>query len=207
MSLHIPPGYYQCKFRWRLQGDPEEIISTLGVTPRDDGDRDIVDVAHAMWNAWAGAFEPDTLSDQYSFVGCDVIEGSNDNSGEHASWDEIQVGTSIKPTPCQNCAPLVKKKTAKGGRKNAGRMFLPPGYTPEIEVSPTGAISNAMLALLQSYLTQFLVNMSDSVPTPPEPLADLAPVLFHNDQAMEPTPLTALTIDPRMATQRQRMRR
>lgn len=207
MALHIPPGYWQCKLRWQLTGDNEEIISTIGVRGNEPGDRDIVEVAHAVWDAWDGAFTPNGVCNVYAFVGVDVTEGSDDGTGNVASWDQRRQGDAATAPLPQNCTILVKKRTALGGRANVGRMFLPPAYLGEGDVDHVGDIGAQKLSQLVAGLDQFWANLTDSITAPGQPIADFWPVLFHNNPTPTPTDLVGFALSRRIATQRQRLRR
>lgn len=208
MTLIIPVGHYHCKLRWRLTGDPEEMVSTLAVTAQGGGERDIVDVAHAVFNAWAGAFEPQTLSSQYTLVGCTVAEGTESGeAGQVASWDEAIPGTATQAVVPSNCALLCKKTSAKSGRANTGRMFVPGGYLVESGVGATGELNGFDYGTIQGYLTQFYDNLRDATTAVGQPIADFLPVILHSILTESPTPIISFVLDRIIATQRQRMRR
>lgn len=207
MPLQIPSEMYLAKLRWRLVGDREEMISTIGLRNNEPGERDITQVAHAVYDAWAGAFAPNFLGSDWSFVGVDVQQGSGDSDHISGSWDEVTNGTHPSGTLPQNCAMLVKKKTALGERWNSGRMFVPPGYLPDGTVSNTGLIDNTQYPALQSFLTEFYDSLRDSTIIVGQENTSFQPVLFHNNPAHPPTDITSLTLDPVVATQRQRLRR
>lgn len=202
MPLDVGENEFQCKLRFRLEGDPEESITTIGVKRAAADGRDVIDIAHEVWAAWDGALGAATLAQGWSFVGVDVARGPI-GVGEVGSWDEVVVGAHTSPVYPQNCALLVKKKTALGGKRNSGRMFLPAGFCFEEEISRTGELSQGLLGSYQTKIDQFFANLTD------EPA--LTPVLFHNVPALqepEPsTPIVKLVLDPVIATQRRRLRR
>lgn len=225
MATLIPPGMWLAKLRWRLIGDSEEMISTIGVRGNEPGDREPNDVAHSIFAAWAGAFETDVLNVQWSFVGVDVVGGFEASDppvqgegGPVGTYNETLAGAMGAAVLPNNCALLVKKQTAVGGRRNHGRMFIPAGYVGEAEVDGTGLISAGNQTFFQDHVNQFYENLRDSTGTPGPTFTSYWPVLFHSDArdpdgnvipntAPPPTDITALVADPRIATQRQRMRR
>jgi hypothetical protein len=206
--VYIPPNYWLAKLRWSLIGDQEEMISTIGLTGNDPGPRDVNEVAHAVLSAWEGAFPSNLwLGVGYTLLGCDVIAGDVDGSGETGTYEEHHDGAgAAQPLP-QNCALLVKKKSTQSGRENSGRMFLPAGYINEGAVSPTGEIRTADYNLLQPLLNQFMANLTDSTTAVGQPITDFAPVILHQDSSKLPTLIASLVLDRIIATQRQRMRK
>jgi hypothetical protein len=211
MAIDVPVGYYQCKIRWVATGDPEEMICTIGVHGNEPGDRDLLDVAHAVYNAFEGAFPPALLHSAFALVGCDVHDSPAISAARDvASWDEVTPGTGTWDPLSSNCAMLIKKRTAKGGRRNVGRMFLPSGYLSAVDTNHLGEISSTNQVVYQNCATQFLDNLRDASTLPGQPIADFEPVVFHDKTelvAIDPTPITGLTVDRLIATQRQRMRR
>jgi hypothetical protein len=219
MALFVPPGRFNCKLRWRLAGDPEEMISTLGVESQDTGGPgpDPVDVAHAVYAAWVSAWPGASLHGSWSFVGVDV-QGGNDlgeDPGDVVSWDQVTVGTHAYSSVTSNCALLIKKKTALSGRHNSGRMFLPAGYVENDAVSQAGAIVTGSQAIYQLAMNQFYDNLlAETAGVDPIVPTNLRPLLFHGVPAgtppveggRAPTVITSFLVDPVLATQRRRMR-
>lgn len=108
--------------------------------------------------------------------------------------DTIVGGTPGAGSP-SNCAFLITKSTGLGGRKGRGRMYLP-GCT-ESQVGSDGALDAGQQALLQTAMT----NWQGALTFVGQPL-----VLLHNDET-SPTPVTSLSVQGVIATQRRRMRR
>lgn len=204
----IPENYYQCKLRWSLTGDMEEMISTIGVVGNDPGPRDVIEVAHAVLSAWEGAFPSATsLLNVYTLLGCDVTEGSATGDGQVGTYEEHHAGGGTTAALPSNCALLVTKKTALGGRHNVGRMYLPAGYLGETSVNPIGELDASVWSAMKSNCDQFMENLKDSNTAVGQPIADFQPVIFHGEAGRTPTPITSLEPARRIATQRRRMRK
>lgn len=103
-------------------------------------------------------------------------------------------GVSVPP----NCAVLIQKVTALGGRAGRGRMYMP-GF-PESLVDSSGALDTSFESTIQGVWTAFLGQLNSS---------DLEPVLLHAEGSpiTLPTPIIELVIAPQIATQRRRLRR
>jgi hypothetical protein len=183
------------------------MISTIGVRDADNDNRDVIQVAKAVGEAWFGAWGNPNLVSGWTFNGCDAVKGSDIGEIDVGSWDTQNGGSAPGPCPSSNCSLMIKKKTARGGRWNTGRMFLPAGYLTEGTVDPLGGIAQSALNVFAANLAQFLVNLEDPTAGPGDELTNFLPVLFHNDPSREPTEITSLVADRTIATQRQRMRR
>jgi hypothetical protein len=137
------------------------------------------------------------MIDEYSLEACIASFGTIDGDVVGEFHDHEQGTVSDSPIT-SNCALLVKKNTALGGRRNRGRFYAPPTFLNEGAVDASGNIAAGPLATLQTLWT----NLFNELAT-----ADLEPQLFHQGAgAPVPTPIVAFTVDPMIATQRRRMR-
>jgi len=212
MATPIPAGHWLAKLRWRLDGDNEEMVSTIALRGSEPGDRPPDEVAHAVYMAWKGAFQPVNLNSSWQFVGVDVIVGGGEEGNDVGTWNEISAGQMTNASLPQNCSMLLKKKTAKAGRRNSGRMYLPSGYMAESDVSNTGAHAAGSLTAYNAWASTFydsLIDVSQPVGQPP---TSFLVMLLHSEPqgggaAPAPTEITSLTIDPIIATMRKRLRR
>jgi hypothetical protein len=115
--------------------------------------------------------------------------------------DEIGVATyNVTGRDTGNGSPpqvavLVRKVTALGGRRNRGRMFLP--GVPELWVNEQGLLSANYVTGLQGAFDQFIINM-DSQQT--------RAYLLHSGPGFDPVNITAMVVQPLVATQRRRLR-
>jgi len=198
-SLVIPPGYAQVFLRWTLTGDTEEMLSGIGVRLQA-GVSDPVDIAEDVTNFWLSRYTNGDLSGAYTMVGARCYVGSDGDYpvGEFTVASGGGSGATVCPS---NCAMLIKKLSALGGRRNRGRMFIPPGYMSEANVDHNGFITPGTLATLQSDADNFYADITSA-----STLTDGA-VIFHTESPTAPTLITSLTVAPQIATMRQRMRK
>lgn len=110
-------------------------------------------------------------------------------------------GTGSTTNVAANSAVLVHKRTAVGGRKGRGRLFLP-WYVADTNVDEVGFITPATVTTLQSYMDSFRAALNtNNVPMR----------LLHspdkNGVLLAPTAVTDLVVDPQIATQRRRLGR
>jgi hypothetical protein len=97
-----------------------------------------------------------------------------------------------------NTAVLVQKHTALGGRAGRGRCYIPGALHDVFDSS--GVMSGLSLAAWQAEVAQWFLDLS---------VAGADPVLLHGADSpiAVPTPITAVEVQNKSATQRQRLRR
>lgn len=203
--LIIPPGFGQVSWRFTLTGDPEPIIFTMGV---DLGDAagDFQTACNRATNCFTTAWAVSDISNQYSFMGTTLRVGQDGapplifetNPGAYT-------GTFTGAILPQNCAFLVRKLTASAGRRNRGRFYLPPFGVGEGSVDAKGVIDSSGVTNIQNRVNAFRTALISTA------TIELPPVILHSTGSLPtvpaPTPITAFTVDPIIATQRRRLRR
>lgn len=203
MPLAIPPGYAQCSIEIVNSGDPEPWYVTHGVDVSDaGGDYTAVgeNVLEAFFDAWGTYFRTTTrVLSVYLTIGSD-----GGNYTINVPSPENYVGTSTADKLPQNCAMLVQKQTLRPGRAGKGRCFLP-GVVAEGSVDDVGVQNSTALTNAQTAANLWLTALAN-----PSGIAVTPMVLLHNQGipgGSTPSPVTALRVDPRIATQRRRLRR
>lgn len=197
MGVIVPVGGSNAVMRWSLLGDSEPMVCTLGIIDELVTD-DPVDIAGRFATAFAASGVSDNIdlgqgwSRMTSFVTTILSSGPV----------TVEAGTAVAntgthSTPPNNCAYLIRKQTALGGRRNRGRMFVPPYRWPETDVTPNGVLGTSQVTTMQAEWTSFMTQLATQ---------DLSPVIWHEDGSAG-TQITGLVVQPRMATQRTRMRR
>jgi hypothetical protein len=197
MGVQIPVGFGIAKLRWKILTQPDEQIVTIGYahtvtnTAQDDAD-DIYAAAAAS----PGPLNQGKYSTKYQRVGVEVthVDALGPHTAEHV--DRL-TGTGTGTPLTSNTSVLVRKETALGGRHGRGRMFVPGIQVSEIDVDESGLIGTTDLTAIQVTWTAFFDAMVAST---------CLPVLLHADGST-PNAITALRVQPIVATQRRRMRR
>lgn len=202
MTLIIPAGFAQITWLWEMNGDPEYMAVTCGVDHALGGG-DFDPAASAAADAMLAAWPATGMSNQWRFRG--VVARSSSGSPPYSTFESPRNvagvgGANILPP---NCALLVRKRTSVAGRRNRGRMYFPMLSVVETAVDQVGALAADSQVDLQTRLNT-LYNALDS--------AGLSPVILHSDTPGQVTPVPAPTaiaefvIQPRIATQRRRLR-
>lgn len=196
MAVLIPVGFAQVTVIMRGPGATKNSTFSLGMDPTSLA---TVGVALASWSAdftASGApLHAASMVVGWQYLGLDATY--MDDTGPFLFSHSASVtGTkSGSPLPA-NCAFLIAKRTARGGRAGRGRTFFPPALIGESAVDGQGIIDTAAAAVLQAYWDQWLTAVTaDSLP----------PYLLHSEVGA-PNQITAMTLQAQLATQRRRMR-
>lgn len=198
--MPVPDTFYEATFLFKNDVSPRIATTALGFATTDITPPDASEAANAIHNivrATGNVFAPGNMIDDWHYLGCHVALGTptGDLLGELNS--DI-AGTLVDNAITSNCACLVTKSTALGGRRYRGRMFLPPFRLNEGAVDAAGNIAGATVTAINTSLFNTLTALATGT---------WFPVLFHQGAgAPDPTPITALTCQSLIATQRRRMR-
>ena len=190
----IPAGFGQANFRFVGAGVPTGAEVTLGFERISTDDAETA--ANEIGDAWVNADISLSLSSDVDLAEV-MVKFGPDATGPSAVVTKVDGGAAATPAS-PNTAILVKKVTALGGRAGRGRMFIP--GVPEAQVDAGGNIDNGWLANLQTAIDDFAASME---------VAGWSPALLHGvgSPITEPTSITGLVADPKVATQRRRLRR
>ena len=194
MGTTIPDGYGQARLIWSLAGDVEEVVTTFGYFNANPRDASVA--ATLIYNQFVDNFTAADMSNAWSFLGVEVTQnvGGVMFAGEQRAT--VAGSNAAAPLP-QNCALLVKKQTSQGGRQGRGRGYFPSAYLMEGDVSAIGIITAGVVTALQAKFTAFLADLDT---------ATIPMTLLHSDPLNVPDDVTALVVDNRIATQRNRLR-
>jgi len=198
--MFLPSGMAEVAFHFQCAGIVDQIITTLGIHP--DGLLTPVQIATAVSNAWTtstapgGPFQASNMSNQYTLatVSCTLMTATGPTIGEYAA--NVVGGSAVSRPPAQ-VAILVRKQTARGGRKGRGRMFLPAATIPEGEIDEAGRLQTATLTREQPKLNAVITAMVT---------AQCTPVLLHADNLTIPDNITGLQMQSIVGSQRRRLR-
>lgn len=203
MGINIPVGYGQVTFGYQGVNIPNGAANVLGF--QNLAEEDAASAAEILFLAWSGNVMAN-VSSGVSMTSALVKLGPEDD-GPSAEYVDVSVGGASADSAAPNTAWLIKKATAGGGRRARGRLYLP-GVT-EAAMLSDGSTNATIRQALQDDIEQFVLDIT---------LAGLPPVLIHADSvnpttgepipgtAPAPTLITALTVDPFLATQRRRLR-
>jgi len=225
MALSIPAGYGIGSWGFSTAGDPERMYVTMGVHP-DSGPFDDAHLRR-MSTSWGAATGPSARQGSlYSLV--EVTARITQDGGGTSVFTRASAIPGLIAGPCfpPNCAVIIEKRTALGGRRGVGRMFVPGIVESEDDQDGRLAVSRitAWNAAFASFLTLLKAAPSGSGATAEKPVT---PYLFHGNAttttrvrsggtltvtttegAAGPPPdeITSFSCDPVLGTQRRRLR-
>lgn len=144
-----------------------------------------------------------------------LVKQGPDETGPQASFPATVIGSAGAVSSPPNVCYLVHKNTAEGGRRGRGRMFIP--GVPEGTVDDNGQLVAGQAAQLQSRIDAFMAGLlTEELIMALEHGPSYTWTINENGQPRRvpvagPVPtltaLTSLTADPKVATQRRRLRR
>lgn len=183
-------------YHFRVDGDPEDMVSSIGVT----GTSDVHPFADQPNIAFAG-FENiilPLLSSSVNLVKVVLRRGQDGGVIEYASTNPSNNGERSANMLIQNTAYLLHKRTEAVGPGRNGRMYLP--GVPDDKVNNIGVVGQAELDALNAAAADWLADFTDN---------DLGqPVVNHGSGvALSGTSdIVSLEFDAVCATQRRRLR-
>lgn len=207
IKLYLPTGYYHANMLFSGASVPQGAAMTFGGAHTSG-----TPAAHAaaINTAWNTHIRPTMMSD-ITLAGTRVKHGPMDDGPFSYVASGIAGGAGAGAVGPPSVAYLIRKLTAMGGRKGAGRLFQP--GVAEANVDNSGAVLGSFLTTLQTAWTAFL-NGLNSVSLPMYLIhSDGTYLTIENGEAVTrvvtavmPTEVTSLSVDGRVATQRRRLR-
>jgi hypothetical protein len=197
---YVPGGTLRYAHKFTRTGDPDPYYVTFAAKV-NTGEVDLQAVTNAIHTAAKTMHNSighavDTMRSTTARL---MLATDGDEAVAITLGDQTGASTA-SPLP-SNCAWLVHKYTGLAGRANQGRVYYP--GPPESAVDILGNISNDQFGFMNSGLATYLTAINNIA-------AIDTMVLVHYPRvgniAPEPTPVTSLLLDPRIATQRNRMR-
>jgi hypothetical protein len=187
----IPTGYGQANLFFVGAGVPRTAQIAIGFD--NNAVLSAADLAAVIGALWATEVMP-LFSETITLEKVKVKYGPNDTGAEGTANIGVPGTLANEPMP-PNVALLAKKVTAAGGKKNAGKMFVP--AIPEADSDGGGLLIPARLAAWNDALEAFFDGMT---------AADVPIVVLHSD-VTTPTTVLALDVEQKLATQKRRLRR
>lgn len=195
--MGIPLEFGEAWFGFTTTGDNETMYTHLGYGVAATVTQAAIDAGFADFITQFRVRFPSTTT----LIGGHFLEQT---SAGIRRWDASvtpAIGTGAGSGLPNNCATLVKKSTALGGRRNRGRMYFPTPLEGEVDGAGTNTIGavTAWNTLLLRLLPGGGTHTAFGV------LGDA--VVLHDEGSQTPTEVTDLGCQTKIATQRRRMRR
>lgn len=195
-----PVGFGEAVFLLQSTGQPRLSSWTLGISETLPTARTPEDVAQLLYFDFSTTncpYAATAMIGNWSFVGVNYTR-QTESGPLVGEYRQTTTGGAVGLGMTPNVAILVKKVTGAGGRRNRGRMYIPPVYPGEAGVDYNGVIDADKVLVLQSqYAVAYSLIVDD----------DLLPVLFHTEAPFTPTDISSFQVQQIVATQRRRLRR
>lgn len=187
-------------YELRLTGFNRSAYVTMGHA-NDTGITDAVAIASNLLDAFGGVGSMMTRLDNNVVNASCTVRLGQDGADPIVGTDTGSIaGSRSGESPSPNVAVLIHKRTAAGGRRNRGRMFVPWGVT-DAEVNEDGTLLGTVISPWNGALNSWRTLLTT---------ASLPPVVLHSVGLTlpgVPTPITSMTVDPVVSTQRRRLGR
>jgi hypothetical protein len=194
--VYIPEGFANVRYVFALSGIQDEMSFAIGVSPPTGMTTPEIAVAADAAFAAAGFGGELAMCVGWSYLGTRVTRKFG-GQPVVADYPLSVAGSVAVATIPPNCAMLIKKNTALGGRHGRGRLFVPPFNLREEYTDNAGYLTPAVQASQQAAWSLFLEALDTNA---------LGPRLFHTDPVALPTTITSLQVTSQLGTQRRRMR-
>lgn len=193
----IPVGYGQARAMYLRLGATRPSVVTWGYDmPSADPSVHANDIYVRMTNVNRPCAAVNMSSD-WSFLGVQVTE-MTDTGELSGSYMNTVTGTGALPALPPNVAVLINKSTGAGGRRNRGRLYVPPVFPSEGNFDRGGVIAPASLASLQTWWDGVYGDLN---------ALGLGMRILHENPPFTPTIVTSLEVQSLCATQRRRLRK
>lgn len=197
MSIIVPVGEGTATFVFTCAGITKECTWSVGIRPLDEdwAPASIASTIQAFSQGSTKPYDAAHMGVAWTFQGVSCMKMTDDGPLVGDFFDPVDGTSNVGNMPI-NCAVLMNKRTALGGRKNKGRAYIPPCYPAETLVNGAGLVEEEALdnltewyeALLGSFVTE-----------------ELVPCVHHSDGSAG-TPINGLVPGGTIATQRRRLR-
>lgn len=200
-DLLIPTGYGLWTFEMQHVGIAHTAFCTLGFkvsTPPYTATH----AANAL-AAWATSLAP-LHDNEITYSRCVALIG---NDGPPFRYEAVGTSTGSRATQTimpPNNTYLIRKGTSFSGRRYRGRLFIPFVASGAAAVGQSGQLASAEVSNLTTRAAAILTNLVAAGPNASE-LSLLHAVGLTATPA--PTPITTMTADDFVATQRRRLAR
>jgi hypothetical protein len=193
---NIPVGFAQVNQVFNLTGDSQEMMCTFGLDLNAAEGTDNLAIVNAFMTNFANRFKAFMFS-SYSLTRADgrFNRGAGIVS-QSTSLAAIPATGGDQPLP-QNCAYLVHKFTAAGGRTGKGRFYLP--GSSEGVVDALGNVGASTKTAFNTAAALFLTDIEAIIGVN-------SLTLLHSLVADIPNTIVSIVIDDVIGTQRRRLR-
>jgi hypothetical protein len=203
--MPTPPGFASCSYEIRHSTMSRSAYLTFGVDCTDTDPNLVASKARTTFALATGLGSIIDLNASLVSTRASLgTDGGEDLVGVDSTVVPCTKGLTSYPP---NCAALVHKRTARGGRRGRGRMYIP--WTVAIgDASEAGVIIAGTVNSITTACTNWLTAMAASGPGPVVLLhRPSGPLVSPPTTPGAPNVVTSMSCDSLIATQRRRLGR
>jgi hypothetical protein len=203
--MATPPGYAQCSYELRHNMMSRSAYITFGCDPTGTDPNALASQLRATFALPTGLLT--TMDANVTLIGSRVSLGT-DGGEDLIGIDTTNVVCTKAGAPMPpNVAALVHKRTARGGRRGRGRMYLPWAALSNATLE-NGVLSAADVTAITTGCSNWLTAMAASGPGPVVLLHRASlPGTENPTTPGPPNVVTSMYCDTTIATQRRRLGR
>lgn len=194
----IPVNWANWIASYSFVGDSEPMITTMGVKVSTWGGA-YADGLEWISDLWCAALSA-SLSDEVEMNNYTLQVGQDGGDPISYGYAGGCVGAASSFPMWPNTAVLIQKRSASGGRRNRGRMYVP-GLALRSLVTSAGVLDSAWQADFQTNLDNFRTAVNAGTGFEPTDLG-----VLHSEPPTAPAVITNLQVSSKVATQRRRLR-
>lgn len=196
MGVIIPAGFAVVAYATLTEGDSEEMLWTCGLDVATTGT--VENLLTDLASTWGDHLLPITSS--VVTLSRILLKYGPNSTGPAFEQPSGVSGTEGGSLPPPNCAVLVQKHTASGGRSHRGRVYLPGISSISAGLDSAGNIdstrTDAVTTAMEAWRTDITAGDASNGATP---------VLLHSASS-DADEITSFVCSPKLATQRRRLR-
>jgi hypothetical protein len=195
MYPNVPAGFVLARYHFLTGGGDHHAFIICG-HHNNTGGTDPVVIANALFNSYGGNAFVDA-SDLTTFEDVQAVVNNAGTLVEGTSTVGPTVGGISASPMSPQVAVLVHKSSGLLGRHFNGRLFVPGIADTELQ-SDMSSLTSGALTALQAGFDAWLADLVTR---------NLVLHLLHRNVAVLPTPVTHLSVEPQVGTQRRRNRK
>lgn len=208
MPLVIPPGFASAAYVMDGPVGTPSFITTMGfdISAFSGDHENAADLAGELFSQHWLEF----LSDELSFDRTILTIGNDGGLGSVVSSQGTGAGTGDFTAEAIAMAPILRKRTALLGRKGKGRMFMP-GMLSNASIPANGEVPLQSRAIYDETAEEWMTAHGDALEqtspaSGPDPTGTAMPMVLLHSDATVPTPITSLSVAPKVGWIRHRLR-
>jgi hypothetical protein len=202
--MPTPPGFASCSYELRHSLMSRSAFLTFGVDPTATDPNGIATSLASAFAAPGSLFT--TLDSNVQLQQTRVSLGTDGTEDIVGTSPQLVACTLGGTSPPANCAVLVHKRTARGGRRGRGRMYIPWACSVS-SIGESGVVLAADITRIGTAVAAWAAQVTSLV----GPLVILhrpsTPGTIHPSVPGTPNPVTSFVVDPLVGTQRRRLGR